>query len=363
MKLLLSIILLLLSHSLFSQTIVVVDLNTKQPVEDVKIYTQQNKLIAISNRKGLFSAKGFPLVLKHWKYDYQKLVSIVDTVFLKLKYQQIEEVRVTPFDYQKFYDKLVKKSSRAILKDTSTIVTGVYFQSILEIDVKTKDSVLLLKECDVTLLQEKTKRKIEYSIYPSNGKASYRLFGEGKINMTRISNVPAFIPVFSKMLHYDLSESKTFKLKMEDFDINREIGEVNSLILNRTRESFLKTKSKVQYRVNYVDDNIVLWSADVDLLSPVDSITKKFGVAIKDLDMTFEFQLNENKYSIKSIVFKRTIVMKNYDGSLKEYHIVRAFIANDSTKINSTNKVSKLESYLENIEATEDPQLIEPYQF
>tara|TARA_R110002072_G_scaffold303046_1_gene492142 strand:- start:2754 stop:2936 length:183 start_codon:yes stop_codon:yes gene_type:complete len=38
-------------------------------------------------------------------------------------------------------------------------------------------------------------------------------------------------------------------------------------------------------------------------------------------------------------------------------------VADENTQINFTNKVSKLENFLEGIEVIEDPKLIEPYQF
>ncbi|MBL1279868.1 MAG: hypothetical protein COA33_006335 [Fluviicola sp.] len=354
----------LISTITFSQSsLIVVDSSTKLPIEDVKAYSDQNELVAISNRSGLFSVKNFPLVLKHWEYDFKKVKEHTDTVFLNASYQQIAEVSAAPFDVQKFYDKLVKKSNKAILKDESNMLKGIYFESTLEIDLATRDSVLLIKKCDLTLLKEKSKKKINYSVYPSNGKVSYREFGESKINLERISNQVAFIPVFSKMMNYDLSTPKMFKIKTESFNARRDNGKVNSLLLSKQHEGMLKTKSDVEYRINHVDDKITLWQLKVDLTSPMDSITKKFGMAIKEMDMVIDFQLDSAKYEVKSIVFKRTIVMKNYDGSLKEYHIVRAFVANEDLESNKNQEVKKIASYLESLEPKEDGNLIELYQF
>ena len=148
--------------ALAQENVTLVDSITNEPVPNVYVYSINKELIGLTNKSGIVQLNGnsFPVLIKSWGHENRQYSLKKDTLLLSPKYQQIEEVTIKPIDYNKFYSELVKSSNKSILADTNTLINGTYFYSMMFIDLKNSDSIYTLKKCDLTLLQQRSSKKI-----------------------------------------------------------------------------------------------------------------------------------------------------------------------------------------------------------
>ena len=193
---------LLIFNGVYSQDkIVFYDSILEIPVKNVHVYSSSSDLIAMSNENGEIeiNLEKLPFTIKSWGYLESTINTLLDTIYLEPKFQQINEVTIKPVDYVQFYSELITSASQKILNDTNTIIYGNYFESVLLIDLESMDSTYSNKTCDLVLVQSKSSKKIDYQFYPSNGVKYFQLEDkENKIDTNNITRMNAFIPKFSK---------------------------------------------------------------------------------------------------------------------------------------------------------------------
>ena len=285
--------------ALAQENVTLVDSITNEPVPNVYVYSINKELIGLTNKSGIVQLNGnsFPVLIKSWGHENRQYSLKKDTLLLSPKYQQIEEVTIKPIDYNKFYSELVKSSNKSILADTNTLINGTYFYSMMFIDLKNSDSIYTLKKCDLTLLQQRSSKKITYNYFPSNGEKYIRYEGAKKTKDTsKLSSMNGFIPKFSKMLQFDLSKPKKYKREFENKQATRDLGEVNSFRVKKRTKKYIN-----KLLVNYVDNNIVLFKNVVDGNCKRPTKILNISLCIKNTSQIVEFS-KENKYQIQNLI-------------------------------------------------------------
>lgn len=359
MKIILLIISITLVNAIFAQEkIIFFDTLTQAPVKNVHVYSS-NELLTLSNENGEIELSNslFPIRIKSWGHHEATFESYQDTIFLAPKFQQIQEVSIKPIDYNQFYKDLVKSSQQNVLSDTASMITGDFFHSLMFIDLKNQDSTYILKRCDLTLKQNRTPKKIDYELFPYKGQKYIRFEGAKKSKDTsKISSMNAFIPEFSKMLQYDLSKTKKYKIDFEDKQAHRELGDINSFIIQKDSDKY-----KTDIQVDYINECISQFQKEIN--GNCDKPTKILNISmcIKNQSQTIEFE-KDNNHQLKNIVFHITIDF-TVDDEPYTIKVAQGFIQNSFIEKSESNSIKDIETYFESIDFSEDSKGLNFYQF
>ncbi len=357
-------ILFLLTNFLFvnliyaQDKIVFFDTLANAPIKNVHIYSS-SKLLTLSNEQGEIelSNYSFPIKTRSWAHHDSTIKSHQDTIFLAPKFQQMEEVTIKPIDYNQFYKDLVKSSQQKVLSDTSQLISGDFFYSLMFIDLNSNDSIYILKRCDLTLKQNRTPKKIDYEFHPLNGEKFIRFDGSKKSKDTsKISSMYAFIPKFGKMLQYDLSKTKKYKIEFDNKQAHRDLGELNSLFIELNSDKF-----KTDIQVDYINECISQFQKEIngDCSKPIKIMN--LSMCIKNQSQTIEFETDKN-HQLKNIVFHITI---DYTVDDKPYtiQVAQGFIQNNFIKPIVSERFKDLDTYFKSIDFSEDSTNLNFYQF
>tara|TARA_B110000285_G_scaffold210274_1_gene252005 strand:+ start:1199 stop:2278 length:1080 start_codon:yes stop_codon:yes gene_type:complete len=359
MKTLFLIINITLVNLIYAQEkIIFFDTLSNAPIKNVHVYSS-NELLTLSNENGEIELanSSYPIKTKSWAHHDLTVESQQDTIFLAPKFQQMEEVTIKPIDYNQFYKELVKSSQQKVLSDTSTLITGDFFHSLMFIDLKSHDSIYILKKCDLTLKQKRTSKKIDYEFYPSNGEKFIRFEGSKKSKDTsKISSMNAFIPKFTKMLQYDLSKTKKYKVEFENKQAHRELGESNSLFVEKNSDKY-----KTEIQVDYINDCINQFQKEIngDCSKPTKFLN--ISMCIKNQSQTIEFE-EDNNHQLKSIVFHITIDY-TIDDDPYTIKVAQGFIQSNYIEHTISNSFNDMDTYFKSIDFSEDSTGLNFYQF
>ena len=359
MKILFLIINISLVNLVFAQEkIIFFDTLSNAPIKNVHVYSS-NELLSLSNENGEVELTNslYPIRTKSWAHHDATVEFHQDTIFLAPKFQQMEEVTIKPIDYDQFYKELVKSSQQKVLSDTNTSISGDFFHSLMFIDLKSQDSIYILKRCDLTLKQNRTSKKIDYEFFPVNGEKFIRFEGSKKSKDTsKISSMNAFIPKFAKMLQYDLSKTKKYKIDFENKQAHRELGELNSLFIEKNSDKY-----KTDIQVDYINDCISQFQKEIngDCTKPTKILN--ISMCLKNQSQTIEFE-TDNNHQLKNIVFHITIDY-TVDDEPYTIKVAQGFIQNSYTESTISERFKDMDTYFKSIDFSEDSTGLNFYQF
>ena len=350
-----SVLGLLFIHSLASgqMNVVVYDKTFKVPVENAKAYNKGGNFAGLSNEKGQIELDkaGYPYEIKCVGYEFTVLKERIDTLVLVPRYQLVEEVSVKPVNLMELYNAIIETSSanvdRGISKDY-----GTFFESVLMIDRKYRDTVRMEAICDLAILKSGSKKKVDYTFYCTNGRKSFSYSGSGKGNLSNSSSdtltftkLLGVIPSFGKYLDYDLTKSKKYELNFEDKEILRELGD------ERSKLKFSSTdKHSVMVNVEYQDSILYSWREKRFQEKEYDG--SGIFVNFKVDNKVVEFSEAE-PYGFRTIIANELIQI-GLSGVLYDIYMVKGYISNDAVSFEIKDSVKNVEDYLEALKNGKD---------
>lgn len=96
------------------------DEKTKKEIYYVQVFNEENELIAISDINGEIILKSSleVIIVKHLDYQTKKIfISDSSNIYLKARFQYLDEISVAPKNSKDLYDELIKKTSAKIPRE------------------------------------------------------------------------------------------------------------------------------------------------------------------------------------------------------------------------------------------------------
>lgn len=351
MKSVLLLLAVFIIHQAFAQkNMVIADANSKAPIADVQVFNSHGSFIGISNQDGKFktSESQFPLRMKHYAYNTKLDVNYADTIFLEPSFQEISEVFVKPVNKLDRYNEIIEHSSelaRTPPQESENAlfrnIGGVYYKSVLLVNLDNFDSVRIDATCDLRL-NVGMKRNPDYTFICSNGKKHYNESKNysGSMDTSIVAKCLGFVPKFDKNLKYDLTDTKAYKLKFDEEDIH--LGRQGDYQMLQFIE---EKKRSDQYNVLFKELQLKLWEYKTYSNKEyeggaifVDFDFIKSNIVFTDSEDLYFFNELQNKTQIELVAGgERYLIMA-----------VQGFI---ETEIDSEEQIeSKPEDYLEAID-------------
>lgn len=315
-------------------------------VPNVQLINATGEFIGLSNNSGKieFEDTHYPLVTTHFGYESVSINTQRDTVFLTPKYQELDEVEIKPVNKMDLYNEILEHSS-GIIDRTSGVVSGTYFESAMVV-YKT-DTVYLDNICDMAIAKEFNKKKYSYSIHCENGRRNYRNESTDMTDFdtSLMTTCLKFVRKFKDNFKYDLVSTKSFNLKFEENEIERNVeGELHRL----TFENEAKDKSLVS--AAYKGKKLYTW--DNSQISSKQYDGKGLFVNYKRFNRYHEFGDDPN-YFFNTIIVNG-LVQIAVDGKFIEIYVVKGFIKNDAISVKLDVPVKNVEDYFEYIPYSEE---------
>ncbi len=260
--------------------IVVVDSTDNFPIENVRIFSLTNDLIAISNAKGEIELNGSgEFVARSGLYNDFRFSTEIDTISLTPKIHIINEVKIKPINTSDFYNSLIESSKKQALIDTTQNLYATYFESVLIIDLELQDSIFQTKECQMIIQKNHSKKNIDYKFDVFAEKKSYWLnMANEHMDTTVLEKWSNIIPKLKTLFDYDLTNDSNYKINFEDKKSERN---ENQLIISN---------NKLLFDVKFENNQITSWNTtNTNYCKPSESISMCFQTTSK----TLEFSNNE----------------------------------------------------------------------
>lgn len=227
--------LLLISGNLHAQSTVIVDSEDNQPVRNASVYSQNGKLIAITNAFGIceIDRTSFPIKINHPGYLIEEFIqSSNDTLFIQPLASDLEEFEVTSITNEKLLNRLIENSQSKI-SDVNASAILTYYHSMYTIITDTTtgltDTIALHSIAMFDMVVSFAKKRL-YAFYPIMGKRY-------------------FVP-FTPRTKIGSDQSKTFAVaKFEHFDnlFELELSKTRRLHLNESLDSSERWNDSISY--------------------------------------------------------------------------------------------------------------------
>jgi hypothetical protein len=350
------------SNLIYSQNqVVFYDTIFKEAIPNIYVFNAMEEFIGATNKKGqlIISKQNFPIRIEKAGYQHQVFHSISDTCFVSIRIQDLASVDVKPVDKLKLYNKLIKNSSKEINRKPH-LINGTYFESLVLIDKNANDTIYLDKTCDLAIKGFMNKKRIDYRFYYDNPKSSLRAkisdvcFLKRFIEDTSVlSNMLNMVPSLNKLLRYNLDQTKPFKLKYEEAQIERNI--LDSLHIFDFVKVNEKKKYKQKVKAWFLDKKLVLFERPFisDNMFSFSGNTMGFPYT----NTYVEFDVN-NGYGIRNFHIEKVLFMEldkgkksssNSVSSKIDLYLVRGFVSSKELKDVPTKPIKKIDDVFKNL--------------
>jgi len=345
MKLFQIFIFLLLANVSFGQkTTVFYDAIYKIPVPKVKVYDSNGAFIGLTNDIGQLRIQddSFPLEARNFGYAKVQLTSYSDTIFLTPKYQELEEVDIKPVNKMELYESIIERSSLNISKKDSKI-RGTYFESVMIVNPKKRDTVFLDNVCDLIIEKEINRKSFDYTFYCSNGARSYVNEGKGmeEFDAHLLEICLGFVKPFKNGLKYDLLSPKEYKLKFEEKQIDRN----TETDLHRLSFEKKEGKNTETVEAQYQDWKLYTWSSK--------NLREKHydgeGIFVNYRKFARHIEFGDLPEYFFNTMINDGIVQIAVDGKFYEIYVVKGFIADNSVDFETGEAYKEMEDYFETL--------------
>lgn len=340
---------LFLSTNLIGQnSVVFYDALFVETVSNVQVFNAEKKFVGLSNASGglVLSESDFPIQVKRAGYEVVFINSMIDTIELTPKFQEIAGVSIKPVNKMELYNSIIEASSDKVDKTTGRL-NGIYFESMLMIDAANQDTIRVDKLCDMSISKVGSKKKIDYTLYCDDAKKSYQFTGTGNGELSgvssdtsKVANLLKIIPTFDKNLEYDLVKTKKYDLDFKESEITRSVGESMSRMVFSGGGEYKKLIT-----VDYQDKVMHSWVNRTTRDRAYDG--KGIYINFTKSERQIEFNTVEG-YGFSTIIDNAKVDLGT-DGVLYEIYVVKGFIQDNDVEVTSTDAVKKMNDYFESV--------------
>lgn len=343
------IALLLFQLKAFSQQVVQLQNEDGKSVSMAYVYDCNNDFIGITNDNGKLeiSQACLPIKISHYAYKNHQTEAVNSPIILSVKFQDIEEVAVTPIVKMDLYSAVIEHSKEQLTTD-ETPIFGTYFETFMLIDDKKNDTLIITKTCQMAIQKENGKKKNSYSFYTHEGQQMYQTFSTSQtrdkdsIKMYEASS--KLLPKFASNFEYDLKNTKKFKLNYDENEIRRYIGESTVLKFEKGKGTTTKT-----HEVEFKDSVLSFWSM-------VNFGNKEYTgqvIFINFDEVEKSLTYGGKMYQLNQVLNKMRLSFA-YQESFARISIVNGFIPDEAVKFEISDPVSSIAAYFEGIPFTEN---------
>lgn len=335
------LIFIALSTSAIAQTrLTFIEKNTKNPIYGVSIYDCNKQLQALSNEKGSVEIARlcFPVYVRHFEYETIELTKAVDTVYLTLNYNELQEITVKPINKMDLYTTIITNSSQEVLKNEG-LRYGTFFQAVMIVDQTRGDTSYIDRSCAMAVKTSNQKNKKDYKLYCANEVQSFVPFKRGDFDTAVINNLLSILPSFESNFDYDLTQPKEYKLKFEEKEIKYTDGEPRVLRFDSQKPSGEKS-----YTACFGDSLLYNWSYLNKTNRPYDN--QKLFV---NFDRMFRYySYDTSNYELNGL-FNHMEMTFFTNGTLYKIYLVQGFQANDQNTFPCSTEVTHLKKHFEGL--------------
>ena len=337
------------SFVVFGQkSVVFYDNEFKIPVRNVQVFDMHEQFIGLSNSEGKLSINNsaLPFVLKCGGFKIDTISLASDTVFLTPKFQVITEMTAKPVVKLMLYEAIIEKSN-GLLNRKNESLFGRYFEAMMIVDTKNKDTVRADLLADMAIKKAFKKKHYTYEIFLKNGTKGYKFTdNDGKL-AKNASDTASFmkmlnvLPSFEKNFDYDLINTKPFKLKYEENKIQRILGaDFDKLIFEE------QDKLNEKIIVEYSDSVLMKWRKTIHQNKVYDGsgIFMNFNTMDKDLSYG-----SIDEYGLKGII-ENNIIEIGLNGILYEIYLVKGFLPDETKEFELVDSAKSIKAYFESIQ-------------
>ena len=364
------LLLLVKSNSFYSQNkTVFFDTIFNESIPNIYVFNAMEEFIGATNKKGQLSISknNFPIRIEKAGYQNQVFKSFSDTCFVSIRIQELASVDVKPVNKLQLYNKWIKNSSNEINRNPH-LINGTYFESLVLIDKNANDTIYLDKTCDLAIKGAMNNKQIDYRFYYDNPKTNLRAKISDLSYLKRIieedslvlSNMLNMVPSLSKLLRYNLDQTKPFKLKYEEAQIERKT--LDSLHIFDFAKVNEKKKYKQKVKAWFLDKKLVLFERP--LIS--DRVTSLPGIkmAMPFRNTYVEYDV-ENGYGIRNFHIEQVVFMefdkgkKSSSNSASEkidLYLVRGFVHSNNSGSIPSKPIKKIDDIFKNLPNSKIPK-------
>jgi hypothetical protein len=251
----------------------------------------------------------------------------------------LNEVVVKPTDIPSMYEKMIKESNKKGLQDKNTLVSGTYFQSVLIIDLKTKDSAFMTKVCDLDIHKTHEGKKIKYKLIPASGRKFYSSNSSNKtLDTNMVQSWSNTIPKFTNTLDMDLSNAGKYEINFKNKEIN-----------NRNERSFTavenKRKNSVIYKIGYQQN--LLDSYEYTALNECNS-DNNIALCFAKYSISTQFRNDKSAYYLANFYITGDIKVQ-VNGKKLVIKMHQGFIENTDKQVHETTEYKDLDDFFKSI--------------
>jgi len=364
------LLLLVKSNSFYSQNkTVFFDTIFNESIPNIYVFNAMEEFIGATNKKGQLSISknNFPIRIEKAGYQNQVFKSFSDTCFVSIRIQELASVDVKPVNKLQLYNKWIKNSSNEINRNPH-LINGTYFESLVLIDKNANDTIYLDKTCDLAIKGAMNNKQIDYRFYYDNPKTNLRAKISDLSYLKRIieedslvlSNMLNMVPSLSKLLRYNLDQTKPFKLKYEEAQIERKT--LDSLHIFDFAKVNEKKKYKQKVKAWFLDKKLVLFERP--LIS--DRVTSLPGIKmVMPFRNTYVEYDVENGYGIRNFHIEQVVFMefdkgkKSSSNSASEkidLYLVRGFVHSNNSGSIPSKPIKKIDDIFKNLPNSKIPK-------
>jgi hypothetical protein len=340
-----------------------------EAIPNIYVFNSMDQFIGATNKKGhlSISKNNFPIRIEKAGYQNQVFKSFSDTCFVSIRIQELASVDVKPVNKLQLYHKWIKNSSKEINRKPH-LINGTYFESLVLIDKNANDTIYLDKTCDLAIKGAMNNKQIDYRFYYDNPKSSLRTKIGDESYLKRLieedtsvlSNMLNMVPSLSKLLRYNLDQTKPFKLKFEEAQIERKT--LDSLHIFDFVKENEKKKSKQKVKAWFLDKKLVLFERPLIWGRVISFAGMKMAMPFTNTYVEYDV---ENGYGIRNFHVEQVVQMefdkgkKSSSNSASEkidLYLVRGFVHSNGSGRIPSKPIKNIDDIFKNLPNSKVPK-------
>lgn len=332
-----------------------------EAIPNIYVFNSMDQFIGATNKKGhlSISKNNFPIRIEKAGYQNQVFKSFSDTCFVSIRIQELASVDVKPVNKLQLYHKWIKNSSKEINRKPH-LINGTYFESLVLIDKNANDTIYLDKTCDLAIKGAMNKKQIDYRFYYDNPKSSLRAKISDACFLKRfmddtlvLSNMLNMVPSLNKLLRYNLDQTKPFKLKYEEAQIERKT--LDSLHIFDFVKENEKKKSKQKVKAWFLDKKLVLFERPLIWDRVISFAGMKMAMPFSNTYVEYDV---ENGYGIRNFHVEQVVLLEFDKGKKSssnsasdkiDLYLVRGFVHSNNSDAIPSKPIKKIDDIFKNV--------------
>ena len=332
-----------------------------EAIPNIYVFNSMDQFIGATNKKGhlSISKNNFPIRIEKAGYQNQVFKPFSDTCFVSIRIQELASVDVKPVNKLQLYHKWIKNSSKEINRKPH-LINGTYFESLVLIDKNANDTIYLDKTCDLAIKGAMNKKQIDYRFYYDNPKSSLRAKISDACFLKRfmddtlvLSNMLNMVPSLNKLLRYNLDQTKPFKLKYEEAQIERKT--LDSLHIFDFVKENEKKKSKQKVKAWFLDKKLVLFERPLIWDRVISFAGMKMAMPFSNTYVEYDV---ENGYGIRNFHVEQVVFLEFDKGKKSssnsasdkiDLYLVRGFVHSNNSDAIPSKPIEKIDDIFKNV--------------